>query len=230
MTKLTLTADGSHTLELEGVGEHYHSTEGAVEEARHVYLRPCLHEAFGRFPSAQPLSLFEMGFGTGLNALLTLLAAEQYRRPVCYTAVELYPLPGEVYEKLNYPHCLDVSRERFLQLHNVPWGETVPITPWFSLCKLQVDMADFVFPSDAHFHAVYYDAFAPQFQPQLWTADLFVRLSRALAGGAILTTYCCKGDVKRALRAAGFQVEKLPGYGRKREMLRAISCHGFSLF
>lgn len=219
--KLILTADGSHTLELTDVGEHYHSTEGAIEEARHVYIRPCLQEALSHFSENTPLSVFEVGFGTGLNAMLTLLAAEQLQRQVAYTVVELHPLAAEVYDALNYPECLAVPRETFTQLHSAPWGERVSISPRFSIRKIQADVTRFDFPESPTFHAVYYDAFAPQYQPQLWTAELFESLSRSLYEGALLTTYCCKGDVKRALRAAGFQIQKLPGYGRKREMLRA---------
>lgn len=219
--QLTLTADGSHTLQLDDSDEHYHSTEGAVEEACHVYLRPCLHVALERFPEAIPLSLFEMGFGTGLNALLTRIEAEQLQRPISYTAIELNPLGPEYYTALNYPDCLGVPSDYLRQLHDCPWNRPVKLSPWFTLYKCHADIRSFTFPDRPTFHAVYYDAFAPQYQPQLWTSDIFVALARCLFPGAVLTTYCCKGDVKRALRAAAFQIRKLPGYGRKREMLSA---------
>ena len=219
--QLTLTADGSHTLQMDGCDEHYHSTEGAVEEARHVYLRPCFHAALNRFSQAVPLALFEMGFGTGLNALLTRIEAERLHRPVSYTAVELNPLDPQCYTALNYPECLSVPATYFLQLHDCPWNSPVRLSPWFTLCKYRADIRTFPFPFQPTFHAVYYDAFAPQYQPQLCTSLVFDPLARSLFPGALLTTYCCKGDVKRALQAAGFLTHKLPGYGRKREMLCA---------
>ena len=219
--QLTLTADGSHTLELTDLGEHYHSTEGAIEEARHVYMRPCLLAAFDRFADTDQLHIFEMGFGTGLNALLSSLVAQQLHRKVLYTSVELHPVSSDIYSRLNYAEQLHLPPDSLNILHEAPWNETVAISPWFSLCKCYADICSYEFPLQPFFHAVFYDAFAPQYQPSLWSASLFGRMAPALHDGALLTTYCCKGDVKRALRAAGFLVEKLPGFGRKREMLRA---------
>ena len=218
--RLTDTADGSHTIELPDIGEHYHSTEGAIAEARYVYIKPCLKEALEQFVD-EPLRVFEMGFGTGLNALLTMAEAEQSGRRIEYTTVEAFPLQDTLYGKLNYAEQLSISERQFLALHEAPWNRLVEITPFFSIMKIQTDIRDMFFPAEPTFHAVYYDAFAPQYQPELWDETVFKALKVSLVDGAILTTYCCKGDVKRALKTAGFNIEKIPGYGKKREMLRA---------
>lgn len=220
--RLADTADGSHTIELLDSGEHYHSTEGAIAEARHVYIMPCLKKALEHFID-EPFMVFEMGFGTGLNALLTMIEAEQSSRRVVYTTVEAFPLQETLYGKLNYASQLSIPERQFRSLHEAPWNRVVEVTPFFSIMKIQANILEFSFPAEPTYHAVYYDAFAPQYQPELWNESVFKALKASLLDGAILTTYCCKGDVKRALKASGFKIEKIPGYGKKREMLRATS-------
>lgn len=227
---LLKTADGSDSLHHDDMGEGYHSTQGAVSEALHVYIRPNLMERISN-NKVKTINLFEMGFGTGLNALLTLLTAEKEGIDVCFTSVEMYPLSEDIYSALNYAECCCAiggfqeyaakSSEWFCALHEAKWSELCRISSHFSIKKIQGDISTFDFPLNS-FDCVYYDAFAPQFQPDLWSADLFLRLFSAMRNDSILTTYCCKGDVKRALKTAGFKIEKLPGFANKREMLRAV--------
>ena len=225
--ELVVTADGSHSLRFPAVGEGYHSTGGALSEAVHVYLNPCF------VPEAEKeteVNVLEVGFGTGLNAFLTLCKSVECGVAVNYTAIEAYPLAEEVYNCLNYPEiykklysndCVLDLEAIFLKLHTAEWGRAVEITPNFRLAKIRGMVQEEALPANT-FHCVYYDAFAPQYQPELWTAELFARIAAAMREGALLTTYCCKGDVKRALKANGLEITKLPGFANKREMLRAV--------
>ena len=215
--RIILTADGSHTVEVPDMQVTYHSRHGAVQESMHVFLRAGLEEARLRFPGEE-LAVFEMGFGSGLNALLTAMEAETDQLKIRYTAVEAFPLNPEEARLLNYGKELG-EEELFGKLHDAPWNEEVNITPGFTLQKLAGRLQDI---QNAHrFHLVYYDAFAPSAQPELWTEAIFRQVHGLLHPGGILTTYCSKGDVRRALQAAGFIVTKLPGPPGKREMVRA---------
>ena len=177
--------------------------------------------------------ILEIGFGTGLNALLTLIEAEKSGRQVHYTGIELYPLPWETVEKLGYTNgerraTGDEQAAQWMKaLHTSPWGEDVRITPHFTLRKIQGDFTSMEHPSPIADHSplislIYFDAFAPEKQPEMWTQELFDRLYVMMEKDGILTTYCAKGVVRRMLQAAGFTVERLPGPpGGKREILRA---------
>ena len=207
--KLIVTDDGSHTVEGEG-GVTYHSRFGALQESRHIFI-----DAGFRAVRGSPVRIFEMGFGTGLNALLTLLEG----RPVHYETVETEPV--ELARDLNFcevlgrPDCRPV----FERLHDAGWEKPVAITPEFQLFKSRQDIRGYTLRAPAD--QVYYDAFDPVAQPELWTEELFRTLFAQLAPGALLVTYCSKGAVRRALHAAGFETEKLPGPPGKREFLRA---------
>lgn len=227
--ELVTTADGSHSIRFSAIDEGYHSTHGAIKEAMHVYVMPNL--AVQTF--SDTLYVFEMGFGTGLNAYLSYLYARAVGCRLHYTAVEAYPVPKHIYARLNYAKlCIDEvmslyptadlngAADDFLRLHTANWGEETAISQAFILHKHHCAMQELVLP-EGRYHCIYYDAFAPQFQPELWSKDIFDKLRQAANPRAILTTYCCKGDVKRALKAAGFAIEKLPGPKGKREMLRA---------
>ncbi|MFA5651404.1 MAG: tRNA (5-methylaminomethyl-2-thiouridine)(34)-methyltransferase MnmD [Proteiniphilum sp.] len=215
---LEISEDGSHTLFVPSLNEHYHSTRGAIRESRHVFieagLQPC---------DKQEIELLEIGFGTGLNALLTLLEAEERGKRVTYTAIERYPLGLDDAKKLNYAEQLVPTREElFLQLHTSAWGDRVEITPTFHLKKLKVSAHQLSeFHPETLFNVIYYDAFAPGKQPEMWTIEIFERLYALSDKGAPLTTYCAKGDVRRMLQTVGYRVERLPGPPGKREMLRA---------
>jgi tRNA U34 5-methylaminomethyl-2-thiouridine-forming methyltransferase MnmC len=209
--KLIITSDGSHTVESKG-GVTYHSTFGAIRESQHIFI-----EAGLRMVRRAPVRIFEMGLGTGLNALLTLLEG----RPVHYEAVEPEPLSLSLVRELNYCEVLGRPADKSLleRLHTTEWEQPAELRPGFRLLKSRRDIRGYVLREPADL--VYYDAFDPQAQPELWTEELFAALFAQLAPGAILVTYCCKGKVRRALQAVGFRTEKLPGPPGKREILRA---------
>jgi tRNA U34 5-methylaminomethyl-2-thiouridine-forming methyltransferase MnmC len=199
----------------------YHSTHGAIQESEHVFIQAGLNQALTVHSS---VSILEMGFGTGLNALLTLIEAEAHKKAIHYTAIELYPLEAEQIGTLNY--CGQLNRNdlqhNFATLHTSAWQTDIPITEYFTLYKSGTDLLKFE-PSQAgqQFHLIYFDAFAPTAQPQLWTSAVFEKLFNLLSPGGLLVTYCSKGNVRRAMQAAGFRVEKLAGPPGKREMVRA---------
>ena len=224
--ELVVTSDGSHSLRFPAVGEVYHSVHGAMSEAVHVYIVPCFEPQAKANPSVEVL---EVGFGTGLNAFLTLCKSIEYGIAVNYIAIEAYPLEEKIWSRLNYPEVykklygndlgLDIEF-LFHDLHTAEWSREVEITPNFYLTKIRGMVRNITLPANT-FHCVYYDAFAPQYQPELWTAEVFARIAAAMRDEALLTTYCCKGDVKRALKANGMKITKLPGFANKREMLKA---------
>ncbi|WP_300813886.1 tRNA (5-methylaminomethyl-2-thiouridine)(34)-methyltransferase MnmD [uncultured Bacteroides sp.] len=229
------TDDGSATLFVPELDEHYHSVKGARTESQHVFID------MGLRASADPCPrVLEIGFGTGLNALLTLEEAEKEHRKVHYTTVERYPLSLTEAEALPYN-----GHPLFKTLHTAPWDEDVVLTPWFTLHKMLADAnealeaeeqrtkneepplpaghSSFLPPHPSPYSVVYFDAFAPEKQPEMWSESLFRRLHHLMSPGGILTTYCAKGAVRRLLQAVGFRVERLPGPpGGKREILRAI--------
>lgn len=208
--QIEITADGSPTLRHPLLGETYHSLNGAVSESEHIFLR-------GGFDActANPVSILEVGFGSGLNAYLTLRAGADAGRQVHYTAVELYPVDAQTVASLDW------ARDAlFTALHSAPWGRDCRIADHFTLHKIEGDFADTEF--DTTFDLVYFDAFAPDTQPELWSGAVFGKIFASLSPGGSLVTYSAKGDVKRALRGAGFEVRRLPGAPGKRHMLRAI--------
>ncbi|MGL5787715.1 MAG: tRNA (5-methylaminomethyl-2-thiouridine)(34)-methyltransferase MnmD [Bacteroidales bacterium] len=218
--KPIITEDGSHTLYIPGMDEHYHSFHGAIQESTHVFI-----ETGFKALAKDTVHVLEIGFGTGLNALLTALEADKSDKMVYYTTLELYPLSEEITNHLNYPSVLGLDSAKTDMYHRIlgaEWlkeeGEFVEITPRFFIRKLHVDFTDYRF--NANYNLIYFDAFAPDKQPEMWTSTLFDSVSNATEEGGILTTYCAKGVVRRALIASGFKVERLPGPPGKREMLR----------
>lgn len=219
--ELHTTEDGSLTLYAPTFGEHYHSMHGAVQESEHIYLGLALRERMSSWQEGDaPLRLFEVGFGTGLNALLSWREAEERHIPLQYYSIEKFPLTPELYEALHY-EGLGQEREvkdQLLRLHTAPWDEAVELSPFFTLHKLRGDLTTCPFPSELS--VIYYDAFSPESQPELWAEGLFQRLGQVACSGAILSTYCAKGEVRRRLQRSGFLVERLPGPPGKREVLR----------
>lgn len=204
------TADGSATLFVPELNEHYHSVKGARTESRHIFIDMGLNASEVTEPH-----ILEIGFGTGLNALLTLEAAEATRKHVHYTGIELYPLSWDMIHALGYS-----DNPLFEIIHAVPWETNAIIAPHFTLRKVQADFT--VFTTQCPFDIIYFDAFAPEKQPEMWSQELFNRLYVLLNEKGILTTYCAKGVIRRMLQSAGFIVERLPGPpGGKREILRA---------
>lgn len=224
--QIQTTEDGSHTLFWEEKNEHYHSVHGSLQEARKVYLETALFPAIRIFQEKENvlpcIRIFEMGFGTGLNALLTLLEAKHLEIPMEYVSVEACPLEKRIWTELNYPQVLGLEDNALFQsLHLQSFdSRPYPIDSFFKLTKIQARMQDLEMPS-GYFHVVYYDAFAPSVQPELWEADIFRKIFRAAARPCFFSSYCAQGKFRRNLRQAGFEVESLPGPVGKREITRA---------
>ncbi|MEM6262256.1 MAG: tRNA (5-methylaminomethyl-2-thiouridine)(34)-methyltransferase MnmD [Bacteroidota bacterium] len=214
-TEPLLTGDGSYSLYSQTYGEPYHSRHGAISESRHVFIRMGL-EAF-LVNSPEQVRILEMGLGTGLNAWLTALYPLEI--PVTYTALEAYPLGASQWQALNYAELAEDPNQVFENIHQAAWYTRVPLTDQFTLEKVHATLEDFQSPQA--FDVVYFDAFAPNSQPELWTEAVFEKMYGLMAPGGLLVTYCAKGAVRRAMQAAGFEVERLPGPPGKREMLRA---------
>jgi tRNA U34 5-methylaminomethyl-2-thiouridine-forming methyltransferase MnmC len=214
------TTDGSHTVEIPELKVTYHSRHGAVQESMHVFIEAGLRYVLDREDASSPLRIFEMGLGTGLNALLTVMEAERTKVHIHYTAVEAYPLQKDEWQALNYGKD-DQQKQWLQQIHEASWNAEVKISEYFTLHKEQKKLVNVI--TSEHFHLVYYDAFAPGAQPELWKREVFEQLQKMLESGGVLVTYCSKGDVRRAMTAAGFSVEKIPGPLGKREMLRAVA-------
>lgn len=207
------TADGSATLFIPEMDEHYHSVKGARTESQHIFIDMGLNHS-----PLKSVSILEIGFGTGLNAILTLEEAVKQQRSISYTSIERYPLSWEVVSELSYSDNPD-----FEKMHTALWNEEAIINPWFALMKVEADANQWINGVKAEtIDLVYFDAFAPEKQPEMWSQELFNRIYAAMRSGAILTTYCAKGVIRRMLQASGFMVERLPGPpGGKREILRA---------
>lgn len=215
---LQITNDGSHTLQLQDSEITYHSRFGAIQESEHVYLTAGLQPFIF---TTSTIRIFEMGFGTGLLAFLSYLEAKENNVKIEYETVEAFPLSKEEYAPLNYAKALGKREmaESFQLLHKVPWNKMVRIGEWFTLTKHHKPVEQF--ETDKKFHVIFYDAFMPAAQPELWTTERFAQMFDMLLPNGVLATYCSKGEVRRNLEAVGFLVEKLQGPKGKREMLRA---------
>lgn len=212
------TKDGSNTLYVPELNEHYHSVHGAMQESQHVFIKHGLEHALEQKPDVK---ILEVGFGTGLNAILTFPFALSQKAFVQYDTLEKFPLTQDVVEQLHFeqfilnPELMDI----FKQMHATPWNEPVDLIPYFTLQKIHETLEEFC-PPDAYYDVIYFDAFAPEKQPELWTEEVFAKMFKAVRPGGVLVTYCAKGAFKRNLKAAGFIVEALPGPPGKREMTR----------
>ena len=223
---LLKTGDGSYTLHIPEWDEQYHSKHGAVAEALHVFIKEGLYYWSNKF-SSNEISILEIGFGTGLNAFLTLIETQKNNVKVNYTGVEAYPLDISEIETLNYPSLLNASEEDFLKLHNTPWEiepdglqkQTV-ISENFSLTKQKKMFSEIT--AENSYNLIYFDAFGIRVQPELWTEAIFKIMFNALKPNGILVTYAASGNARRAMQAVGFAIERLPGPPGKREMLRGV--------
>ncbi len=220
--QIITTEDGSHTLFSEQFNEIYHSCHGAIQESKHIFLKSGLEAVWQYQKRIERLRIFEVGFGTGLNALLTMLQAEKENLKMDYETVELYPVPIEIIKGLNYTKQLNFEYcyGPYHTMHLVRWEEWHELTPFFRFRKMQASLLEVALEKETT-DLIYFDAFAPEHQPEMWTVEVFKKLYEALTLGGILVTYCCKGSVQRALKEAGFRLEKLPGPPGKREILRA---------
>lgn len=215
--KILCTSDGSHTLTSSEFGECYHSANGAIQESLHVFINAGLKAVL-----KPRLKVLEIGFGTGLNALLTLMEAEKGGYHIYYESVEKYPVDISIINQLNYCQHLNISREKyFLPIHNCAWGEAEQLTDSFTLKKVQSDLQTYL-PSYFDFDLIYFDAFAPDTQPELWSVNIFATIFQHMSSGGVLVTYSSKGLVKQHLRGVGFTVKRLPGANGKRHMLQAV--------
>ncbi len=219
MNSVIITADGSHTLSSEYFKDNYHSTNGAIEESRHVYIEAGLNYILEQ--NKTEVKILEIGLGTGLNAFLTIIEAEKKNLNIHYCAIEAFPIEENIFKELNYPKILNYSSDIFSKLHTQNASNIYfPITQNFSLSKIISKIEDV--ESKEKFDLIYYDAFAPTTQPELWNEEVLRKMYNYLNIGGILVTYCAKGSFKRALKSVGFMVERLPGAAGKREMTRAI--------
>jgi tRNA U34 5-methylaminomethyl-2-thiouridine-forming methyltransferase MnmC len=214
--RIISTEDGSHTLYIADLDEHYHSIHGAIQESQHVFIQSGL-ELFRGKPKVR---IFEVGFGTGLNALLTLDFAVSNNVLVEYHSIEKYPLTEDEYLALNFTTGQFSKHQNvFTLMHTCPWNQKINIGSQFTLFKIMGDLHDAII--ETQFDLVYFDAFGPDKLPDLWTMGIFIKMFEALVVGGILVTYSAKGEVRRNLQAAGFKVERIPGPPGKREMIRA---------
>lgn len=212
--EIVTTSDGSSTIYFPEWKEHYHSIHGAIQEANHVFIK----RGLSLFSSAE-VAILEIGFGTGLNAFITLLEAEKRKLSISYVGVEAYPITLEEVEKLNYPEQLNASKDIFHQLHEIPWEQNIEISSRFNLKKRHQFFEQI--NDVSKFDLIYFDAFGAGVQPELWTESIFKKMYQALKSHGVLVTYAAKGSVRRAMLEVGFKVERLPGPPGKREMLRA---------
>jgi tRNA U34 5-methylaminomethyl-2-thiouridine-forming methyltransferase MnmC len=211
------TSDGSKTIRILELDENYHSIHGALQEANHVFIKYGL-EGLG---TKKTLSIFEMGFGTGLNAFLTALKARDLQVKVEYQAIEAYPVSREELQELGYAFLNGKDDiPIYQQLHEVKWEELHGINAHFSLKKINKKLEEAKM-EPAYFDLIYYDAFGPRAQEEMWSVGPLRKMYECLKPGGFLVTYCAKGQVKRNLKEVGFRIEVLPGPPGKREMTRA---------
>ncbi|MBN1388109.1 MAG: tRNA (5-methylaminomethyl-2-thiouridine)(34)-methyltransferase MnmD [Bacteroidales bacterium] len=216
MLKIISTSDGSDTLYVQELDEHYHSTFGAVKESNHVFI-----ESGYKSISSNPVRIFELGFGTGLNTFLTLLESLKDKRMVYYVSIEKYPLPANIYKKLNYSTLYRENEGSYYNLiHECSWGIPREITDNFSLLKIEKDFMEM--DTDMVFDIVYFDAFAPEKQPEMWSYNVLELVASLMNPGGVFVTYSAKGQLKRDLKQLGFLVENPAGPPGKRQITRAV--------
>ncbi len=243
------TADGSHSLYVNELDEHYHSIHGAIAEAIHVFIKAGVQHLYEK--GMREVNILEIGFGTGLNTLLTLLEAERLNMKINYTSLEAFPLDMELLNQLNYVEMIATAKDDlpnqvrddnnynghadlvsasvknklqnkieddFQKIHSAKWEQEISLSDNFTLHKIKNTLQNITFKKQ--FDLIYFDAFGPRVQPEMWTEELFMKIWNATSLAGCLVTYCAKGEVKRTLKKVGYVVETLPGPPRKREMVR----------
>lgn len=215
--QLITTEDGSHSIFVKDLNEVYHSRHGAVNESRHVFIEAGLKQR------SEFVRILEVGFGTGLNAFLTLQQCLETGLKVDYVSLEPFPIEKEIWQQLNYPEIINMphGNKMFRKLHECEWERFVEIHPQFRIKKHLSGIFE-VELEDNYFDLVYFDAFAPEIAPDLWTLPVFQKIFNAMKRQGVFVTYSAKGDVRRALQNVGLTVERIPGPKGKREMLRAV--------
>ena len=216
--RLINTSDGSKTLYLPELDEQYHSVNGAKTESEFVFLKNGYD-----YQIANPVIIFEVGFGTGLNAFLTGISANKAKRKTIYYSLEKYPVSKKELKGLQYEELFEGKNSSlFNQIHEAEWHKKVNISEYFTIHKIKDDLLTFQFDKVSEIDLIYFDAFAPDKQPKLWTYEIFKRIYDVCRQQAVFVTYSAKGEVRRQLSKAGFVMERLPGPPGKRQMLRGI--------
>lgn len=229
--KIMVTEDGSSTIYNKEKNEHYHSIHGAIRESNHVFIETGLNY-ISQYKSK--LNILEVGFGTGLNALLTIIAMNKLQNlsqnncnisSINYVALEPYSIPDSMVDQLNYCQCLsaDYLQEIFKSMHQVPDNVPINLLHNFTFKRIKERVQDYLHEENLKFDLIYFDAFSPLVEPDLWTDNIFKKLHSIMNIEGVLVTYCSKGVVRRTLQACNFKTERLPGPPGKREMLRAIA-------
>ncbi len=218
--ELFKTADGSMTIHLPDINEQYHSKHGALQEAQHVFIKMGLQHLVDQNKDKN-ITILEIGFGTGLNCLLTFFEAIALKLNIDYVGVEAFPVTLNEWKAMDYGNLLQIENAVtvYEKLHSIEWEATLPISDFFSLKKEEKKFEAII--DELKYNLIYFDAFGARVQPELWTAAIFKLMYKALKPKGILVTYSAKGSVRRALQAVGFVVERLEGPPGKREMLRA---------
>lgn len=221
--KIIETKDGSSSLFIPSMDETYHSTHGAITESEYVFLAKGLSNYQQQHPKQAVVNILEIGFGTGLNPWLTALATLEGQQQIHFTSLEKFPLSDSLIAQLNYTAQKDTaeSKEIFAAIHECPWEKEVEITSFFSLLKLETDFLTYQAEAGS-FDVIYFDAFAPSKQSEMWSLELFEKLFSMLSSDGVLVTYCAQGQFKRDLRDAGFTVETLEGPPGKKQMTRGL--------
>ena len=220
--KLLLTNDGSHTLMVEELNETYHSRNGAIQESKHVFIKNGFRYILGKHPG-KLVRIFELGLGTGLNALLTAMESQKLSVPVEYTSIEPFPILKEIVDQLNYHKIINNPsvKDYFDRIHSLSWDKFINIHSFFRFRKVHSTIQEFK-GDEKYFQLVYYDAFAPNKQPEIWQRDILQKVFSYLAKDSAVVTYCAQGQVKRDLKASGFTVETSQGPRGKKEMTRGL--------
>lgn len=214
--EIKTTKDNSHTLYVPSLDETYHSVHGAIQEANHVFINAGLN-----ILTNKNIKVFEVGFGTGLNACLANQYAIKNNVNIDYDSIELHPLSMDIINMLNYAEVIEgLQKSDFDKLHHAEWNEKCKLSDFFTLQKIKKSIFDY--NEYEKFDVIFFDAFGPNTQPEMWTKSVFEKIYRITKEEGILVTYCAKGVVKRTLKDVGFLVETLPGPPGKREMTRAI--------
>ena len=212
--ELRETADGSMTIYLPEMDEHYHSYHGAIKEAKHVFIE----NGIQRFPQKDTISVFELGLGTGLNAMLTAIWAERNQQKVAYFGLEAFPVEPEMNFEMKYDSLITdyQSKDLFSKIIVAPWEAKTEISNFFQLCKCQSKIQSLL--TEQKFDIIYFDAFGPRAQEEMWDFEILEKTTSMLNPAGLFVTYCAKGQLKRDLKTLGLKVETLPGPPGKREM------------
>ena len=212
--EIIFTNDGSNSIYNNDINESYHSKHGAIVEAEHVFIRNGLIGCL-----KNNLKILEIGFGTGLNTLLTAIKAKQKKWKIHYHTIEKYPIEDSYYKNLNFTQLIGCEKDSLIQIHEAKWEKEIQINPYFKLTKNMIDIKEY--ESNIKFDIIFFDAFSPEKQPEMWTEKVFLKMNGLLQHPGSLVTYCAKGSVKRKLKSAGFEVISLDGPPGKRQMIKA---------